>query len=72
MDAFNRLADYNLQNVYLKGLVDSQEQRESAYKGCMGGLTKRGNRKGNVCMKTGYTQKQQRRVKVITRNKYCC
>ena len=33
---FNKLADYNLQNVYLRGLVESQPVKNRGNRGCDG------------------------------------
>ena len=60
IERFNGLEDYNLQNIYLKGLIDSREIKRVGPQG------RNGKRK---CLYEYFVHiKEQRRVKVTSRN----
>jgi len=69
-DAFNGLADYNPQNVCLKGLTDSQEIRRVGVQGMHGKADGEKQQKRTCSYEYWVHTKEQRRVKVTTRNEY--
>ena len=70
IEQFNRLADYNLRNMYtyVKGLIDSWEIKRVSAQGINGGADAI-NEEECACEYSVH-RNEQRRVKVTSRNNY--
>ena len=70
IEHFNGLADYNLRNmyIYLKGLIDSWEIKRVSGQGMNGGADAINVQKRKCSCKYLVHRKEQRRVKVTSRN----
>ena len=69
LESFNGLADYNLQNIYLRGLIDSREIRRVGAQGMYGKADGEKNQKRKCSYEYWIHTKEQRRVTVTTRKK---